>query len=220
MLSAAVRSAIAALALFAGTPADDARLVWIAPASMTSPASIAAAVAAAKADGARALVVPVRGAQTRYDALEDAIAIGHAAGLQVHASINVTVAVPVGELPSAREHVAFRHPEWLMVPRELADDLSTVDPHSPEYLGRLSRYARARPDTVEGIYLSPMQPGAVDYMAGLVRTIVAQYAVDGVRLDSVRYPDGFEYSSERLSALLATLRDAVTAIRPGAIVTQ
>jgi len=222
MLSAVVRSAVVALALFsAGGDEAAVRATWLPQASLTSRAALSTAVAAAKADGATTLVVPVRATPGGYDVLADAIAIGHAAGLQVHASINVTVVVPVGELPSARDHVVFRHPEWLMVPRTLAEDLAAVDPHSPEYLGRLSRYARARSSTVEGVYLSPATPGAVDYMVGVVRGMVSQYAVDGVRLDAVGYPAGeFDYSSDRLSALVAALRDAVKTLRPAAFVTQ
>jgi uncharacterized lipoprotein YddW (UPF0748 family) len=222
MFSPVVRSVVAAFALFFAT-ADDApvRATWLPAVSLTSQAALRTAVTAAKADGATTLVVPVRATPGPYDALADALAIGHAAGLQVHASINVTVAVPVGELPSARDHVVFRHPEWLMVPRTLAEDLAAVDPHSPEYLGRLSRYARARSATVEGVYLSPATAGAVDYMVGVVRGIVSHYAVDGVRMDAVGYPAGvFDYSSERLAVLVAALRDAVKTLRPAAIVTQ
>jgi len=221
MFSSPVRSMVAALALFAAADEAAVRATWLPASSLTSHASLTSAVTAAKADGATTLVVPVRATAGEYDALADAIAIGHAAGLHVHASINVAVVVPVGELPSARDHVVFRHPEWLMVPRTLADELATVDPHSPEYLGRLSRYARARSATVEGIYLSPATPGAVDYMVGVVRGIASQYEVDGVRLDAVGYPAGdFDYSRDRLAILVAALRDAVKTVRPAAIVTQ
>lgn len=221
MFSSAVCSAVAALALFAALDEAPVHATWLPAPSLMSHAALTTAVTAAKADGATALVVPVRAMPGQYDALADAIAIGHAAGLQVHASINVTVVVPVGELPSARDHVVFRHPEWLMVPRTLADELAAVDPHSPEYLGRLSRYARARSATVEGVYLSPATSGAVDYMVGIVRRIVSQYAIDGLRLDAVGYPAGeFDYSSERLAVLITALRDAVKTLRPAAIVTQ
>ncbi len=191
MFSAAVRSAVAALALITG--AADANSIVVTVRSLPSPSD-------------------------SVDPLAEAIAKGHAAGLKVYASFNVALAVPSAELPSAREHVIFRHPEWLMVPRTLAEDLVSVDPHSPEYLGRLARYARARPDTVEGLYLSPATPSAVAYMVGVVTSLVSQYAVDGVRLDAVRYPDGFDYDPGRLAALVAALGDAVKAIRPAAVV--
>ena len=58
------------------------------------------------------------------------IARAHEAGLQVHAWINVNLVASAVDLPAAREHVIYRHPEWLMVPRALADELSNVDPRS------------------------------------------------------------------------------------------
>ena len=72
-------------------------------------------------------------AQPAFDPLATTIAKAHEAGLQVHAWINVNLVASAAELPAAREHVIYRHPEWLMVPRALADELSTVDPHSPGY---------------------------------------------------------------------------------------
>ena len=54
---------------------------------------------------------------------------------------------------------------------------------------------------LEGLYLSPVTPGAVDYTKLVVRDIVQRYAVDGVHLDYVRYPtDEFDYSRETLAA--------------------
>jgi uncharacterized lipoprotein YddW (UPF0748 family) len=115
--------------------------------------------------------------------------------------VNVNLVAGANELPASRDHIVYRHPEWLMVPRALAADLAAADPTSPQYLGRLSRYARSRPDQVEGLYLSPIAPGAADYTAGIVRDIVERYQVDGVHLDYARYPnEDFDYSREALAA--------------------
>ena len=98
-----------------------------------------------------------------FDPLADAIAKAHEAGLRVHAWINVNLIASATDLPAAREHVVYRHPEWLMVPRALAEDLSDVDPHSPGYIGRLARYARSQSAEIEGLYLSPVAAESVTY---------------------------------------------------------
>src|SRR5256885_1492842 len=133
--------------------------------------------------------------QPAFDPLATALSLAHEAGLQVHAWINVNLVSGANELPPARDHVIYRHPEWLMVPRALAEDLHAVDPRSPGYLGRLARYVRTQPGDLEGLYLSPISDAAVEYTAAVVRNIVERYAVDGVHLDYLRYPTvDFDYS--------------------------
>jgi uncharacterized lipoprotein YddW (UPF0748 family) len=115
--------------------------------------------------------------------------------------VNVNLISSATELPTARDHVIYRHPEWLMVPRSLAEGLIGIDPHSPEYLGRLARYVRGEPSELEGLYLSPITAPAVDYTVGVIRDIVSRYAIDGVHLDYARYPnDEFDYGREALAA--------------------
>jgi uncharacterized lipoprotein YddW (UPF0748 family) len=51
------------------------------------------------------------------------------------------------------------------------------------------------------LYLSPATPGAVENTNSVVRDLVQRYAVDGVHLDYVRYPnEEFDYSRETLAA--------------------
>lgn len=198
---------------------DEVRALWVVRTTLTSPSAIATMVKAAKASGFNTLLVQVRGRadayysslteprpaslehQQAFDPLATTIARAHEAGLRVHAWVNVNLVAGVNERPSARDHVVYRHPEWLMVPRVLGEDLVRIDPRSPEYLGRLARHARNQSADLEGMYLSPITPGAVQYTVGVVRDIVQGYAVDGVHLDYVRYPnDDFDYSRESLSA--------------------
>jgi uncharacterized lipoprotein YddW (UPF0748 family) len=215
-------------------------------------------VASAKQSGLNTLLVQVRGrgdayflngveprpaslsSQPAFDPLADAVAKGHAGGLAVHAWLNVNLVAGL-DVPAARAHIVYRHPEWLMVPRQIAGDLSALDSDGPEYLGRLMRYTRSQGADLEGLYLSPATPGAIEYTTGIVRDIVQRYAVDGVHFDYVRYPsDDFDYSREalrafgqnpakvpdrwrqfradRLTALLTALRTAVKAARPAAAV--
>jgi uncharacterized lipoprotein YddW (UPF0748 family) len=208
----------------------EVRALWVVRTTLTSPSAVATMVDAAKASGFNTLLVQIRGrgdayyrgsveprpvelaAQPEFDPLAAVIARAHAAGLRVHAWVNVNLVAGVNELPSARDHVVYRHPEWLMVPRALAEDLAAVDPGSPAYLGRLARYVRAQPADIEGLYLSPITPEAAAYTAGIVRDIVHRYAVDGVHLDYVRYPNGdFDYSRESLAAFRRDVAESIAA---------
>ena len=204
----------------------EVRALWVVRTTLTSPAAIDTMVKAARAGGFNTLLVQVRGradayynsgleprpaalaTQPSFDPLAATVAKAHEAGLEVHAWVNVNLVAGVAEMPSAPDHVVYRHPEWLMVPRALAEDLIAVNPRSPEYLGRLTRHARSRQAELEGLYLSPIVPGAVDYTVGVVRDIAERYAVDGIHLDYMRYPtEEFDYSRDALAAF----RDSVVA---------
>jgi uncharacterized lipoprotein YddW (UPF0748 family) len=271
MLSAVVRTAampLAMLCVFWGSFASPAlsakqeiRALWVIRTALSSPAAVATMVASAKAGGFNTLLVQVRGrgdayfqggiephpaalaSQPSFDPLALTIARAHQAGLQVHAWVNVNLVAGL-DLPAARDHVAFRHPEWLMVPRTLAADLASVDTRSPEYLGRLSRFARTRPNDVEGLYLSPVVPAAATYTVGIVRDIAQRYPIDGMHFDYIRYPgEDFDYGRETMAeyeravpsrdrtperwrtfrqsavtTLLTRLRAAVKTAKPDAIV--
>jgi uncharacterized lipoprotein YddW (UPF0748 family) len=232
MLSAAARcvaagttAALLVVSPSAATP--EVRALWVVRTSLTSPAAIATMVASAKAGGFNTLLVQVRGrgdayyqhgleprpaalaTQPQFDPLATVIERAHAAGLRVHAWMNVNLVAAVNEMPVAREHIVHRHPEWLMVPRALADDLVAADPRSPGYLGRLSRYVRGQSSEIEGLYLSPVSHGAVAYTVSIVQDVADRYPLDGVHLDYVRYPSAdFDYSRETLAAFrLALLPD-------------
>jgi len=262
MLRAVVSSAIALLcALSTLSAQQETRALWVVRTTLTSPAAVATMVSSAKAGGFNTLLIQIRGrgdayyhggveprppalaSQPSFDPLATAIARAREAGLRVHAWVNVNLVAGL-ELPSAREHVVFRHPEWLMVPEALAGDLSTVDPRSPEYLGRLSRFARSRPNDVEGLYVSPAVPAAAAYTVGIVRDIAERYAVDGVHLDYIRYPqDDFDYGratvaeyertvpardrnperfrvfrQDAVTSMVVRLRQVVKGARPNAVV--
>jgi uncharacterized lipoprotein YddW (UPF0748 family) len=208
---------------------DEVRALWVVRTSLTSAQAIEEMVAAAKQSGFNTLLVQVRGlgdsyvqggleprpaslaAQPTFDPLAMAIAKGHERGLAVHAWINVNL-VAGTDVPASRSHIVYRHPEWLMVPRTLGRDLVSLDPTGPEYLGRLTRYARGRSAELEGLYLSPATNASVEYTTGVVRDIVQRYAVDGVHLDYVRYPtDEFDYSRETLGAFRQNLAGSLSA---------
>src|SRR5436309_4116016 len=146
----------------------EVRALWVVRTSLVSPSAIATMVSAARESGFNTLLVQIRGradayyaggfeprasaiaAQPAFDPLATTVALAHDAGLQVHAWVNVNLVAGGHVLPASRDHVIYRHPEWLMVPHALAEDLAGVNPRSPEYLGRLARYGRGQPSELEG----------------------------------------------------------------------
>jgi uncharacterized lipoprotein YddW (UPF0748 family) len=173
-------------------------------------------VAAARHAGVNALFVQVRGRGDAYfvsrlepraaalapqaasfDPLASVLREGHAAGLAVHAWVNVNLVADAGDPPGNPRHVVNRHPEWLMVPMELASSIG--DPRAPRFVRTLASWTRSQSATVEGLFTSPVSGGAADYLAHVVEDLAARYAVDGVHFDYVRYPGAaFDYSREAL----------------------
>jgi len=185
--------------------------LWVAPAAVTSPPAIRRTVLSARADGFDTVLVPVTlGARDRSALFEgEGEMVRHAreAGLRVYLAIGVSVAAGVGELPPAREHVIYQHPEWLMVPRELAPELLKLDARSPAYLGRLARWTRANADRVSGLYISPLAPGAASYLVGAVIEAVRRHSTDGVYLDAISFPGAdFDYSRQAMELFRASIR--------------
>jgi uncharacterized lipoprotein YddW (UPF0748 family) len=199
---------------------------WVQPASLQSADAVRRMVTTAATNGVTTLFVPVRQASGPFDALAATIDSARERGLRVYAWLDVNLVSPAAELPAAREHVVYQHPEWLMVPRELAPELRAVDARSPEYLGRLARWTRANPDRVDGLYVSPLHAGAQERLAQMITDLVTRYAIDGVHFDSVRFPaPDFDYSRAavdvfrhdiraRLSAAERRRMDGVEAIDP------
>ena len=74
-------------------------------------------------------------------------------GLGAHSPVTVNVAAAVGGLPPSRDHVIYQHPEWLMVPRQLAPEMLKIDVRSPAYLGQIARWTRTNADRVDGLYV-------------------------------------------------------------------
>jgi uncharacterized lipoprotein YddW (UPF0748 family) len=204
------------------------RALWVLRTSLSTPESIATLVSAAHEHGFNALFVQVRGRGDAYyagalepraaelqrqpdsfDPLATVLHTAHAAGLRIHAWINVNLISSAVDLPIAREHLVHRHPDWLMVPRDIAQELATVEPESPAYAGKVARWARTQPD-IEGLYASPIVPAAAEHVEAVVRDLTRRYAVDGVHLDYARYPnDRFDYSRYAIREFRATVRGRV-----------
>ena len=207
----------------AASPDDEIRALWVLRSSLSAPASIDSLVETARTYGFNTLLVQVRGRGDAYyasalepradelrdqpasfDPLAALLGAAHGAGLRVHAWVNVNFVSSAVGLPAAPTHVVYDHPEWLMVPRPIAAEMAAVDIASPAYLGRLARWTRAQSADVEGLYTSPIHPEAAAHITAVVSDLVTRYALDGVHLDYVRFPDDrFDYSRAALAAFRA-----------------
>jgi uncharacterized lipoprotein YddW (UPF0748 family) len=134
-----------------------------------------------------------------FDPLAAVLREGHAAGLAVHAWVNVNLVADAGDPSRDPDHVVNRHPEWLMVPMELAASIG--DPRGAGFVRTLASWTRRQSATVEGLFMSPVTQEAADHLASVVEDLVTHYAVDGVHFDYVRYPGpSFDYSRAALGA--------------------
>lgn len=219
-----------ATALRAAPPSNEVRALWVLRTSLGSPDEIRRMVASAKDTGFNTLFVQVRGRGDAYfnqgvelrapslasqpegfDPLAETLTRARAAGLRVHAWVNVNLVSSATELPAAREHVIYQHPEWLMVPRALAPELLPIDVRSPEYLGRLARWTRANSANVEGLYMSPVHPSALAHTTSVIADLVTRYEVDGVHLDYLRYPaEDFDYGRAALDVFATEMRSRLS----------
>lgn len=203
---------------------EQTRALWVTRATLAAPESIRQMIAAAQAGGFNTVLVQVRGrgdayfdsrieprapelaARPEFDPLKTVIERAHAAGIKVHAWVSVNLVSSSVSLPASRDHLIYRAPEWLMVPRELAAEIKKIDLRSPAYVGRLARWTRANSTIAEGLYTSPLHPAAQDHTAAVIAEIAAKYAVDGIHLDYVRFPrEDFDYSPSAMEEFKASV---------------
>ncbi len=149
---------------------------------------------------------------THFDPLALTLTLAHEQGLRVHAWFNVDLVSSATLLPRSRTHIVSRHPEWLMVPRPIAGKLSHMSPDLPAYVGEIARWTRAQADQVEGLYLSPVTAASRQYTTSVVADLAAQYDLDGLHLDYIRYPGAqFDYSAAALEEFRSETSPFLTA---------
>ena len=220
---------LAALAWAAPAP-PETRALWVLRSSLTSPASITALVRTASQQGFNTLLVQVRGRADAYyasdlepratdlshqppsfDPLATVLAEAHKAGISVHAWVCLNLVSSAVDLPASPDHLVYRHPEWLMVPRPIAQDVVKLDPKNPAYVGKIARWTRSELDLVEGLFVSPLVPDAAAYTRQVVADLATRYGVDGVHLDYARYPNPrFDYSRFAIAEFRAAMRPQLT----------
>lgn len=181
---------------------------------MTTPESVREMVRRAKENGFTDLIVQVRGRGDAYydshiepraealagqpldyDPLALTIDIAHRVGIKVHAWINIYLVANVDALPRSRNHLIYRHPDWVMTPHGIAAELYGMPPESPEYLDRIIKFSRANPKELEGIFVSPANASVKETLFNIWMDVATHYDVDGLHFDYVRYPNPqYDYS--------------------------
>jgi len=177
----------------AGAQRGEFRAVWVDGfnAGIRTPEEADKLVADAKAAGLNALIVQVRRRgdslytksleppvedppyNPEFDALACVIERAHAAGLEVHAWMNATPLWRSGKAP----------------PR---DPRHVFNTHGPGATGRdnwLTRSPQGEVVFPVGYFLDPGHPDAAAHIASVIRNVVANYKVDGIHLDYIRYPE-------------------------------
>lgn len=210
----------------------EVRGLWVVRWTMTSESQVREMVADAAASGFNTLIVQVRGrgdafyrsdlepraesleGPADFDPLELTIEEAHRRGMAVHAWVNTHLVWGPTAPPKSPDHLVNAHPEWLAVPRPLARDLYDMDPRDPRYYAALRKYAEDRPETVEGIYTSPSDPGVRARVRDVWMDLVDRYDLDGVHLDYIRYPSAdFDYSHGSLQRFRDWALSRVSAAR-------
>ena len=103
-----------------------------------------------------------------FDALQHLIDKAHARGIEVHAWFPVTPLWTSSQPPLNPDHLWYKHG-----PKASGDDMwMTVDS-----TGNI------------GTSLDPGHPDAFQYLADLIVGVAANYDVDGIHLDYIRYPE-------------------------------
>lgn len=113
------------------------------------------------------------------DVLEEVTTRGHAAGLAVFAYVNTHLVTSGVDVVADPQHVVNVHPEW----------------RTWAYNGGMP-VVQETMDDPEGLWLDPALPEVRAYTADIIGDIALNYAIDGVILDRIRYPQtGFTRES-------------------------
>ena len=187
-------------------------------------------------------VTDTLGLDPGWDPLARMLEAGHAAGIEVHAYVNVYTA---WLSPPNASYGALAPPAT--IPPQMFDRFtysSTHPDHPGEYgLGWAWRHHDSDQAAMllgwsSYLWASPGVDWVNDYVVDVVEDIVQRYAVDGVHLDLVRYagpaysyepysnaaagsepsPARDQWQRDRVTALVAQVRDVTHAWRPGALV--
>ncbi|MFZ4628910.1 MAG: glycoside hydrolase family 10 protein [Blastocatellia bacterium] len=203
----------------------EVRALWVVRHTLASPQSIDRLIKEALENGYTDLIVQVRGRGDAYyrstyepraallggqppdfDPLDRVIKAAHPVGLRVHAWINLFLVADLTSLPSSSRHLVRRHPEWLMVPRGMAEEQPQLSPQSPNFAEQLLAFSRRNREDLEGLFATPAHPGLREWVVRLALELVRRYEVDGLHLDYVRYPNPtYDFSRASLDQFRAEM---------------
>lgn len=170
----------------------EARGFWVPRWDIQTAAGIDVAVTAAGLLGMNLLLIQVAGEGEAYyrsdllprplavakdfDPLAYAIEKGHAAGIEVHAWINVYASGTLAGRPADPAHPLNQHPEWV-----------TSDRWGRTLWDPAARRSKAA-DALPGMMWDPGVPAVRDFTVQVVQELIDRYDVDGIHLDYIRYP--------------------------------
>jgi uncharacterized lipoprotein YddW (UPF0748 family) len=206
------------------------RGLWVTRSWMTTPPQVAQVVSDAERHGFTGIFVQVRGRgdafyrggpdpratllarqPASFDPLGELVGRARAAGVQVHAWLNVNLVAGATAMPSAAGHVTIEHPEWVMVPRALASTVLRLSPRDPRYLSTIAAWSARNHATIEGVFSSPIPEPAQARLEATIDHLTSAYALDGLHLDYIRYPSpDFDVSRASLHAFRLALLPELT----------
>ena len=193
-------------------PAGEIRALWVVRDALTTPESIDRCVDLAAAARFQLLFVQVRGRGDAYyyssveppaqdlgypiesfDPLEYLLVRARAAGISVHAWVNVFYVWSDGSTAPPPGHVTLLHPDWIIT-NDVGDHQkrqyweTTMDEMNAAYW---------QEQGVEGYFMDPFIPEVREYTARVVGDLLSRYNLDGIHLDYIRFPGAqFGYSRE------------------------
>ncbi len=199
------------------------KAIWVVRDKITSKSAIDDLMADATTRGIHDVVAQVRGRGDAYfrsslepraeglkpdefDPLAHLVRAGAAVGVRVHAWANVFFvwSSAQGALPSSKDHLVHRHPDWLLRP----GGVKYLDP-----VGGTDW---------EGIYTDPASAAAREHILAVFVDIAKRYRVEGFHYDYVRYPQvSYASSPDDHAAVTALVREGalrLRAARPGVVI--
>jgi uncharacterized lipoprotein YddW (UPF0748 family) len=174
-------------------PKLEVRALWVLRNTLVSRDEIDRMLRRAKEAGFNLLFVQVRGRGDAYykssiepraellsknvfDPLAYLIAEAHRNRFSVHVWLNTLLVWSAPQSPANVRHVVLSHPNWVAV-RSDGKSLAELSRKEIEAMG------------IEGVFLAPGNPAVREHIRAVVRELVANYDVDGIHLDYIRYPN-------------------------------
>jgi uncharacterized lipoprotein YddW (UPF0748 family) len=151
------------------------------------------------------------GQPASFDPLSLTIDEAHRYGIKIHAWINIYVVADIESLPKSKDHLIYKHPDWVMVPRGVASELYDLPPQGGDYLNRILEFSRVNRNELEGLFVSPANPDVKENLFNIWMDIARRYDVDGLHFDYVRYPNPqYDYSRRSIDRFRDEMEQRLT----------
>lgn len=182
------------------------RSLWVVRDALKNKASLDRVLSDAQSGGFTDLFVQVRGRGDAYyrshivpraevlddnwDPLEYILSQRSAHRMRIHAWINVFYVWSAEQNPRSAQHIFHARPDWVSVSQS---NVSMLEEGTSKLIRR----------HIEGIFLSPAHADVQNHVVAVVEELLAQYRLDGIHLDYIRYPgNDYDYSTVARSRFL------------------